>query len=77
MKEKMKRERLNEMKGKLIFSKKCCKTLIGPKCFEKKSLSDELFFQFFFESSESDRVFNHSHDSGPWELNQKGFLRAR
>ena len=29
----------------------------------KKSLSDELFLQFFFESSESERVFNYLHDS--------------
>ena len=25
--------------------------------------SDELFLHFFFESSESDRVFNYLHDS--------------
>ena len=31
--------------------------------FRKKSLSDELFLHFFFESSESDRVFNYLHDS--------------
>ena len=30
--------------------------------FRKKSISDELF-PFFFESSESDRVFNYLHDS--------------
>ena len=29
----------------------------------KKSLSDELFLHFFFESSESDRFFNYVHDS--------------
>ena len=29
----------------------------------KKSLSDELFLHCFFESSESDRVFNYIHDS--------------
>ena len=29
----------------------------------KKSLSDELSFHFFLESSESDRVFNCLHDS--------------
>ena len=29
----------------------------------KKSLSDELFLHFFFESSESYRVFNYLHDS--------------
>ena len=29
----------------------------------KKSPSDELFLLFFFESSESDRVFNYLHDS--------------
>ena len=29
----------------------------------KKSLSDELFLSFFFEGSESDRVFNYLYDS--------------
>ena len=31
--------------------------------FRKKSFSDELFLHLFFESSESDRVFNYLHDS--------------
>ena len=31
--------------------------------FRKKIPSDELFLHFSFESSESDRVFNHLHDS--------------
>ena len=31
---------------------------LAQKCFEKKS-----FLHFFFESSESDRVFNYLHDS--------------
>ena len=30
---------------------------------EKKSLSDELFLDVFFESSESDRFFNYVNDS--------------
>ena len=34
-----------------------------PKMFKKKYLSDEIFLHFFFESSESDRVFNYLHDS--------------
>ena len=33
------------------------------KMFRKKSLSDELFLIFFFESSESYRVFSFLHDS--------------
>ena len=31
--------------------------------FRKKIPSDDLFLHFFFESSESDRVFNFLHDS--------------
>ena len=31
--------------------------------FRNKSLSDELFLHFSFESSESDRVFDYLHDS--------------
>ena len=51
-----------------FFFEKCLRTLkparrISPKCFEKDSPSDELFLHFFFESSESDRVFNYLHDS--------------
>ena len=34
-----------------------------PKMFRINSPSDELFLHFFFESSESDRVFNYLHES--------------
>ena len=49
--------------------------------FRTKSLSDELFLHFFFESSESD-VFSFIYMIrirffGPRELNQKRFRRAR
>ena len=48
--------------------KKCLRTSkparrIGPRMFRKKSPSDESFLHFFCKSSESDRVFNHLHDS--------------
>ena len=53
----------------------------SPKCFEKKSLSDELFLDFSFKSSESDRVSNYSHDSnsifGVRESIKRYFWRAR
>ena len=50
--------------------------------FRNKSPSDELFLHFFFESSESDRVFNFLCDSnsiffGSGALIQNGFRRAR
>ena len=46
------------------------------KMFRKKSLSDELFLHFFFESSESDRVFSSLHYSnsifGPGGIESEG-----
>ena len=56
------------MKEKMIFSKKCFKTLeparwSSPKCFEKKIPFGRIVPPFFFESSESDRFFNSLHDS--------------
>ena len=43
--------------------------------FRKKSPSDELFLHFFFESSESDRVFIYLHDSNSifraWGINSE------
>ena len=36
---------------------------ISSKCFAQKPLSDELFLECFFESSEPDRVFIYLHDS--------------
>ena len=55
------------MKEKMI-SLKCVSEPSNPpdelaQKVSKKSLSDELFLHFFFESSESDRVFNYLHDS--------------
>ena len=56
------------MKEKMFFSKKLFQDPNNPpdelaQNVSKKSFSDELFLHFFFESSESHRVFNHSHDS--------------
>ena len=71
--EKMRRdkiERENEEKMKrrekmIFFQKKCfrdpqTRQMNQLNMFQKKSPSDELFLHFFFESSESDRVFNFS-----------------
>ena len=84
MKEKMKRDR-DERKDDLLL-KKCFKTLqparrISPRCFEKKSLSDELFLHF------SSKVQNLTVFSiiymiripffGPGELIQRYFRAAR
>ena len=69
MKEKMKRDRdEREDERKMIFHQKMfqdpqTRQMNKPKMFRKKSLSDELFLHFFFEGSESDRVFNYLHDS--------------
>ena len=57
MREKIKRDRGE----KSFFSKYCSRTL--PKMFRKNPFSDENFFHFFFESSESDRVLIYLHDS--------------
>ena len=82
-KEKMKREdeerrRWNEMKENIFFLKNA--RWISPKCFDKKSLSDELFLHFFFESSESDRFSNYLHDSNlifrAGRINSKGVFRC-
>ena len=53
---------------KQFFPKKCLRTLkparsMSPKCFEKKIPVGRIIPPFFFESSESDRVFNYLHDS--------------
>ena len=67
-------------------SKKCFRTLkparwISPTCFEKKSLSDDLFLHFFCKSSESGRFWIiymiRIRFFGPRELNQKGFSGAQ
>ena len=67
---KMKREMKMKRDGKTkFFPKKCLRTLeparsISPKCFEKKKIHfGRVIPPFFFESSESDRVFNYLHDS--------------
>ena len=44
----------------------------SPNMFRKKSISDELFLHFFFESSESDRFFQL-----PGELIQRHFSGAQ
>ena len=48
-----------------FLKKKCFKTLkLSPKCFENKKISvGRIIPPFFFESSESDRVFIYLHDS--------------
>ena len=79
----MKRERDG---GKIFFSKKCFRTLkparlISPKCFEKKSLSDELFLHFS-EKVQNLTVFSiiymiRIRFFGPQELIQNYFRRAR
>ena len=57
------------MKEKRFFFEKCFKTLkparwISPTCFEKKKKPfGRIVPPFFFESSESDRVFIYLHDS--------------
>ena len=74
MKKKREDERENERQNEereievIFFSKKCFRTLkparwISPKCFEKKSPSDELFLHFSFESAESGRFSINLHDS--------------
>ena len=61
------REREREMEEKISFLKNVSRPSNPPdelaKNASKKSFSDELFLHFFFESSESDRVFNHLLDS--------------
>ena len=55
------------MKENMFFSKNVSRPSNPPdeltQNVSKKSLSDELFLHFFFESLESDRVFNCLHDS--------------
>ena len=75
MKENIKASRENEEREtkrderKDDFSEKNVSEPSNPldessKCFEKKkNLSDELFRDFPFESSESNRVSNYLHDS--------------
>ena len=90
MKKKREDERDNEeremKRGDFFFFKKCFKTLkparwISPKCFEKKSLPDELFLHFSFESSESGRFWIiyriRIRFFGPQELIQRGFSGAQ
>ena len=70
----------------IFFFEKCFKTLkparwISPTCFEKKSLSDELFLQFFCKSSESGRFsfiyMIRIRFFGPGELIQNYFWGAQ
>ena len=46
-----------------MFENRQIRQMSQPKMFRTKSLSDELFLHFSFESSESDRVFNYLHVS--------------
>ena len=68
MKEKMK-EKMKRDSGDFFFLKNVSEPSNPPDELaqnvskKKKSLSDELFLHFSFESSESDRVFNYLHDS--------------
>ena len=42
---------------------------------KKKTLSDELFLFFFFQSSESYRVFNYVHDSNSFFSGRENYFR--
>ena len=50
------------IRGDFFFLKMCFRTL-KPARFEKKIPFGRIILPFFFESSESDRVFNYLHDS--------------
>ena len=54
----MKRERGEKM---FFFFEKCLRTLKPARCFEKIPVG--RIIPPFFESSESERVFNYLHDS--------------
>ena len=72
-------------RGDFFFKKKCFRTLkpargISPKCFEKKSLSDELFL-LFYEKGQNLTVFSFINMIrirffGPEESIQNGFPHA-
>ena len=68
MKGKMKEKwRDRGEKENVFFEKKCFRTLKtrqvnSPNMFRKIPFG-RIILPFFFESSESDRVFNYSHDS--------------
>ena len=62
MKEKMKRDRVKE-EIFLMFQDPKTGQMNWPKMFRKKFLVGRIIPPFFFESSESDRVFNYLHDS--------------
>ena len=66
MKEKMKRdkdERKEDFFVKNVSEPSNPPDELAQNVSKKKSPSNELFLHFFFESSESDRVFNYLHDS--------------
>ena len=76
------RQRWKEMKEVVfLFENPQTRQMNEPKMFRKKSSVGRIILPFFFESSESDRVFNYLYDSnsifGSGELIQNGFRCAR
>ena len=67
MKEKMKRDRGEKLFVFFFFSENVSgpsnRQMNQPNMFRKKIPVGRIILTFFFESSESDRVFNYLHDS--------------